>query len=491
MIGAGIAAACVIVVFVITTVLPAQHYNNGESALGKGDYKQAISEFGAAGTYKDASDKKTVAERDQKISNCENFTMGMWRGKPIEWKVLEVTDGKALVISNDILTVRQYDSLKSQLDGKLSTDPSIDWSNIKMTWADSEIRAWLNGDFLNGAFSKSEQDSILTSKISNPDNTVYGTPGDADTKDKVFLLSLDEVNKYFAGGKMYDGIKDGISYRNDDLIEKYAFTSEDENYTLHIEEYDWGWNMKDYWSDDHLGQENPMWWWLRSPGYEGADGINAASISTDGEVSVYGNGVGNEESIGGVRPAMYLDLPHGANMGASASNPVVPTEGDGSITVSPYEEKSIMIGTWQDGPSIASQYGQRYHFYDDGSYLYEDSNYANEDRTISESGTWSIANETLTLSVNSKVTIEGGERVKNELPDDPSIYSIANGEIKVIKMSLPEKKEYTLTDFSFDGRVGHYAFEIKGVQWWRLSDNPDVYHNDFVVKDGDVWNPES
>lgn len=125
-ISTAIVACVLVVIFVFATIIPASHYNSGMTALGNGDYVKAVTEFAAAGTYKDASDKITVAERDQKIANRESFTMGEWNGKPIEWKVLDVTDGKALIISNDILTIRQYDSLKSQLGKKAYNDSSIE-----------------------------------------------------------------------------------------------------------------------------------------------------------------------------------------------------------------------------------------------------------------------------------------------------------------------------------------------------------------------------
>lgn len=204
--------------------------------------------------------------------------------------------------------------------------------------------------------------------------------------------------------------------------------------------------------------------------------------------------IDNEKSIG-----WYTFSIEGTQYWKSNSDPNVdwnPQYRDGDIykgiDIAAADEKIIMIGAWQDGPAVGATYGQRYHFYGDGSYLYETANYDSENRTISESGTWNIANDTLTLIVNSKVTIEGGEKVKNELPADPSTYSIVNGKVKVTKISPLEKKEYALADFSFDketGLDGYYTFKIEGEQYWRLSDDPDAYHNDFVVKDGDVWNP--
>lgn len=37
----------------------------------------------------------------------------------------------------------------------------------------------------------------MNTKVTNADNKEYGIPGGNDTTDKIFLLSIDEVNKYF------------------------------------------------------------------------------------------------------------------------------------------------------------------------------------------------------------------------------------------------------------------------------------------------------
>jgi len=156
------------------------------------------------------------------------------------------------------------------------------------------------------------------------------------------------------------------------------------------------------------------------------------------------------------------------------------------------DEKTLMIGSWHTAPYVGAAYGPRYHFYDDGSYLYESSNYTSENRIISESGTWNIENEILTLTVNSKVTVEGGERVKQTLPDDPSQYMIVNGTVKIIEVNPPEKENYDLgailKDTIEDGN-GFLTTTFNGDQYWKLSDDPDALHNDFVFNDGDIWNP--
>lgn len=65
------------------------------------------------------------------------------------------------------------------------------------TWETSVAREWLNGEFYDNAFTSDEKNKILTSTVVNEDNADTETDGGNDTFDKLFLLSIDEVNKYF------------------------------------------------------------------------------------------------------------------------------------------------------------------------------------------------------------------------------------------------------------------------------------------------------
>lgn len=60
-------------------------------------------------------------------------------------------------------------------------------------WADCTLRAWLNGEFLQCAFTEEERSRIAQVLLANEDNPDYGTDGGPGTTDSVFCLSLAEV----------------------------------------------------------------------------------------------------------------------------------------------------------------------------------------------------------------------------------------------------------------------------------------------------------
>ena len=98
----------------------------------------------------------------------------------IEWIVLDVQDGEALLISRYLLDCMPYQE-----------------SFTNTTWEDCSLREWLNLAFLNSAFTKGEQDVIAEKTVTADENPSYDTDPGNDTTDKIFLLSVPEADTYF------------------------------------------------------------------------------------------------------------------------------------------------------------------------------------------------------------------------------------------------------------------------------------------------------
>lgn len=180
------------------------------------------------------------------------------------WRVLDVQNGRALLLTEEILEERCYNSK---------------WARV--TWETCDLRKYLNGTFLQ-SFSGQEQERIAKTEIRNADNPWYGTSGGRDTVDQVFLLSIDEVVKYFGDSGDLRARK-GWYYENGEDVPYYI---NDEYNSARIVKY--------------RGEEG--WWWLRSPGY---DSGYAAGVVDDGGLGVLGD---NVFLALGVRPALWLNL---------------------------------------------------------------------------------------------------------------------------------------------------------------------------------------
>ncbi|MDR1421984.1 MAG: DUF6273 domain-containing protein [Coriobacteriales bacterium] len=95
------------------------------------------------------------------------------------WLVLDIREGKALIITQDYVSSRQYN------------DTIEDAS-----WSDCSLRRWLNTDFIDGSFAFNEKSIIASSTFVNDGNAEYGVAGCEPTTDKLFLLSISEAEKY-------------------------------------------------------------------------------------------------------------------------------------------------------------------------------------------------------------------------------------------------------------------------------------------------------
>ena len=178
-----------------------------------------------------------------------------------KWQVLDIKNSKALIITEGITELRWYN------------DHFVD-----ITWAECELRKYLNNEFYN-TFNQDEKAKIAAVTNCNPDNPWFKTKGGTDTIDSIFLLSLEEVCKYFG-----DSIETLLNKGN----QKWLI--DDENNQKRQARYN--------------GEYH--WWRLRSPGYYGR---TSASINSRGNVYVRGNGVyGRPKDGGGVRPALWLKL---------------------------------------------------------------------------------------------------------------------------------------------------------------------------------------
>ena len=180
----------------------------------------------------------------------DNYNRGS--KEPIEWIVLDVMENKLLLISRYALDCLAYCT-----------------GHDTVAWETSNVRAWLNNQFLNTAFTENEQNAILITEVDNSKSQGYihyGDNGGANTQDRLFLLSYTEAWKYFFKNS------DRVCKPTKAAVKRGAFESS-------------------------ISGNCP--WWLRSPGYT-TDYVAA--------VDVDGNRGGNlKYGTLAIRPAMWVD----------------------------------------------------------------------------------------------------------------------------------------------------------------------------------------
>lgn len=179
-----------------------------------------------------------------------------------DWRVLEVRDGCALLISDKVLEMQKYNE----------TPDSIQWVNCS-------LRKFLNETFYD-CFTDEEKIRIVETRLPSSNNPWFGTDGGKYTNDKIFVMSIEEIVAYFG---------DSGQIRQKNRNTKYFISD--------------GYNVV---RKAVTIEGSPSSWWLRTPGNLR---YFTSIVMPDGRISVCGDFV-NRSGITavGVRPALWITL---------------------------------------------------------------------------------------------------------------------------------------------------------------------------------------
>lgn len=155
----------------------------------------------------------------------------------IEWYVIDYKDGKYFLVSKYLLTYRKYAE-----------------SNYDRTWETSLLRAYLNGEFYDTAFTVQEKQHITPTVL--PEGVT----------DRVFALSKKDITEVLIDESMIMGI-----------ATEYAMAQGLRVYNVYYNPF-----------KESLGTYDIAWYYLRG-------------------CSILCNGYGNTAGKDGVRPAMWID----------------------------------------------------------------------------------------------------------------------------------------------------------------------------------------
>ena len=262
------------------TQLTEAHYQQAVALLNSGDADSAFQIFKNIKGYKDVDsllvndDNLAVAAAwDAKYSAGNYVVFGHYPqtsegndSTGIEWLVLAREGNKALLISRYGLDAKRYNE---------------EYTDV--TWEKCTLRTWLNGEFMNKAFTAQEQTGILTTNVDNSSSQGYSqwsTSGGNNTQDRIFLLSYAEANKYL-----------GVTRDNSNNMESRAAPT---SYAVKKGAYTSG-------SNKTADGTASGWWWLRSPG---STQITAVNVTSGGSL----NGYYVSNDAGCVRPALWINL---------------------------------------------------------------------------------------------------------------------------------------------------------------------------------------
>ena len=266
------AAACFVGVFLFKKyAAPELQYRRGVRQMEAGAYDDAYHTLHGM-DYRDSSDLifRIEKERLENASVGSTVLFGAYpqghivseEKDPVEWLVLDKNGSQVTLITKyavDALPYMKY---------------SYNRDHTPVTWRTCLLREWLNGTFLETAFDPGEIRMLNRTRLKNSD-------GSFDTTDRVYLLSVQEAEQYFASDEARK------CYATQFAIEFGAYRSSIEPTCL---------------------------WWLRTPIYSETDLLlqevgtyatyRIACVGTSGQIVAVGH---NLDCLYGVRPVIQVD----------------------------------------------------------------------------------------------------------------------------------------------------------------------------------------
>lgn len=179
-----------------------------------------------------------------------------------DYKILEVQGNKALILAHNVLKNLPYHDTFEET-----------------AWVRCSLRSYLNESFYQ-QFSDEEKARILDTPLPSMNNPWFGTDAGKSTTDKIFVLSVEEVVRYFGDSQQLQDKNKHTKYFIND-----AFNNVRKTFNLNNER---------------------SCWWLRCPGNSK---FFATHVMNDGRISIGGDFVNRQNAFNiGVRPAMWIDI---------------------------------------------------------------------------------------------------------------------------------------------------------------------------------------
>lgn len=223
--------------------------------------------------------------------------------QPLEWIVIGNNDSDLFLIS------------KNAIDTQFYKKRNFFWENpqtFDCAWNSSDIRRWLNSDFMAQAFSSNEISQILTSRT------------EPDCFDNVFLLSREEFEEYMPEKYFYTqatpyATKQGyakIRFGKNPMSDRSRFHDTNYDATKTAKGICHEWWLRSYGEDrasiQTVASTNQFFdIWAEKYGYEHLKSSLVYLSSRDGNSPIYSRGQYGADNINievAIRPAIRLRI---------------------------------------------------------------------------------------------------------------------------------------------------------------------------------------
>ena len=181
---------------------------------------------------KNVNETKTIYVDDNKDVSYEEMTFGSYNGQSYKWYILDRADGKILLLAKSLIARNPLDITRNK--------------EVDSSWDNCVLREWPNKNCLNDIFNENERKLILETVNENSNDTV--------TSDRIFLLSEEEIKKYFNAKQLQEYF--GSSMNNVQNWWWLRTFCNDHNYAKYVNSYG---SVEDNEVNHNIGIRPAMW----------------------------------------------------------------------------------------------------------------------------------------------------------------------------------------------------------------------------------------
>ena len=269
--------------------------------------------------------------------------------EPLKWRVLDASIG--LIVCDSIIDSQAYNNYILRTADECWGDS--DKTHYANNWEYSSLREWLNDDFCNTAFSKTQQNRIM--EITRENKSRHSSKYDSNpTSDKITLLSFwDASNTSYRFSSSYSTYDTARHRKGTD----YAKCQ--------------GLYLRSDFDDKYNGFSD---WWLRTPGFY----TNSPCFIINGHVQDYGCNVNRTSN--GIVPALNLSVASSASDGTGSNDSVFKgTEATGTIiNFGSYPQSKVTDSATISALDSVTKNWKSYNYYS-GTGSWDDGNMTSSD----------------------------------------------------------------------------------------------------------------
>lgn len=146
----------------------------------------------------------------------------------------------------------------------------------------------------------------------------------------------------------------------------------------------------------------------------------------------------------------------------------------GQVSASAQDKvENKLVGVWQASEAMGSGWSDTYRFFSNGKFVFHANQMDCAKRIVSQSGTWTVKNNIIYLTITERVVMVGGKLVP-AVGSCGSDYELVDAQEKKMTRKMPWRLNLTLGKFTKDD-LERLTTKFGKTRFWKYNTDPTQY----------------